>query len=63
MIPFVVLEYSKGEKRDVAKDVRVLQLESLASHLRMQQSHGRNYKADENKTTELASLPAVQDRI
>lgn len=54
-----MLEYSKGEQRDVAKDVRILQLESLRSDLRMQQSHGMNYKADENKTMGLASLPTV----
>ena len=59
MIPFVVLAYSKGVQGDVAKDVRILQLESLGSDLRIQQCHGMNYKADENKTTELASLPAV----
>lgn len=59
MIPFVVLKYSTGEQGDVAKDARVLQLESLGSYSRMQQSHGMNYKADENKTTKLASLPAV----
>lgn len=59
MIPFVVLKYSMGEQGDVAKDARVLQLESLGSDSRMQQSHGMNYKRDENKTTKLASLPAV----
>lgn len=59
MISFVVSEYSKGAQRDVAKNVRILQLESLGSDSRMQQSHGMNYKADENKTTELASLPAL----
>lgn len=59
MIPFVVLEYSKREQRDAAKDARILQLESLRSYSRMQQSHGMNYKADENKTTELAGLPTV----
>jgi len=58
MIPFVVLEYSKGWQRDVAEDVRILQVESLGSDLRMQQSHGMNCKADENKT-ELATLPTV----
>lgn len=45
--------------RDVSKDARILQLMSLGSDLRMQEPHGINYKADENKTTELASLPTV----
>lgn len=59
MISFVVLEYSRGAQRDIAEDMRILQLESLGSDLRIRQSHGMNYKVDENKTTELASLPAV----
>lgn len=59
MIPFVVLEYSKGEQRDVAKDAKILQLKSLGSHSRMQHSHGMNYKADENKRAKLAGLPRV----
>lgn len=46
--------------------MKILQLMSLGSDLRMQQSDGINYKADENKTTELAHLPTVptdEDRI